>query len=303
MNRRPASSPAIRAGGALASRTASRSPGSRVLGWLSHRGAPALGVICVLGVLGVSPAHADDRKFTYSYEAKTLPQGTWEFEQWATLQQAKDGGHWSTLLFSEEIEYGVTDRLNGSIYLNSKVQANSGVPGFDNEHSVGFLSMATEWKYRLTDPGIDPIGILLYEEPEFSNDRYEFETKLVLSKDVGSWTFAYNFTWEPEYNRASDPAQRPQWTWEHEFFNSLGVSYSFDSTLAVGVEAYDVARYDTFSHTSTRADYMGPNVHLSYGSWWATLTVLRQVSFGRGPDYTDDDNTKYAIRLIFGITF
>jgi hypothetical protein len=262
------------------------------------------GALAGLAVLAsASLARADDRKFTYSYEAKTLPQGTWEFEQWATLQEGKDAGRWTTLRFREEIEYGVTDRLNGSIYLNWSGQANSAVPGFDNEHSVGFDSMSTEWKYKLTDPSTDLVGVLLYEELAFSNNVYELETKLVLSKEAGPFTFAYNFVWEAVLNRATDPAQSPQWTWEHEISNTFGASYSFSSSLAVGVEGYDIARFDTFARSSTRADYVGPNLHYSSGSWWATLTVLRQVSFGRGPEYSDPDNTKWAVRLVFGINF
>ena len=83
----------------------------------------SVGTTAVLAVLFVcsaaAAARADDRKFTYSYEAKTLPQGTWEFEQWATLQYRKEKGVFNTLKLREEIEYGITDRLNAAIYLNS----------------------------------------------------------------------------------------------------------------------------------------------------------------------------------------
>ena len=256
----------------------------------------------ILGA-GATAARADDRKFTYSYEAKTLPQGTWEFEQWATVQTGKDAGTWNTLLLRDEIEYGVTDRFNASIYLNTKYQANSDVPGFDDEHSFGFDSMSAELKYRLSDPGVDPVGALLYFEPAFSNDQYELEAKLVFSKDIGPWTVAYNFIVEGVLNLADDPAQSPQWTWELELTNTVGVSYSFSPEFALGAEFYDVARYDFFTRESTRADYVGPNVHYSAGSWWATLTVLHQVSFGRGYEFTDEDNTRWQIRLIVGINF
>jgi len=90
---------------------------------------------------------------------------------------------------------------------------------------------------------------------------------------------------------------------EHELFNTFGISYSFSPSFAIGIEAYDVARYDVFNGGSTRADYAGPNVHVSSGSWWATFTILHQVTFGRGYEFTDDDNTKWSFRLIFGVTF
>jgi hypothetical protein len=248
-------------------------------------------------------ARADDKKFTYSYEAKTLPQGTWEFEQWATVQTGKDAGTWNTLQLRDEIEYGFSDRFTGSVYLNTTYQANSGVPGFDNERSFGFESMSLETKYKVSDPGVDPLGFLLYFEPAFSNDKYELEAKLVFSKDLGPWTFAYNFVTEAELIRADDPARSPQWSWELELFNTFGIAYSFSPQFSLGAEFYDVARYDFLARESTRADYLGPVVHFSSGSWWATLTVLHQVTFGRGYEFTDDDNTKWQIRLVIGITF
>lgn len=259
--------------------------------------------VVAMALLGAAAtiARADDRKFTYSYEAKTLPKGTWEFEQWATLQAGKDAGKWNTWLLRDEIEYGITDRLNASIYLNSEYQANSGVPGFDDEHSFGFQSMSTEWKYKLSDPAADVIGSLLYGELAFSNDEYEIELKLVLSKQAGPFTFAYNFIYEAELEKAVD--ESPVYRWEHILSNTFGVSYSILETFAVGVEALDIFRNAPVEGMKTHAYYAGPNVHYSHESWWTTLTVLRQVSFGHGPEYTDGDNTKWQVRLIFGINF
>ncbi len=99
-----------------------------------------------------------------------------------------------------------------------------GFPGFPNEHSVGFDSMSTEWKYKLADPSADPVGLLLYEELAFSNTSYELETKLVLSKDAGPWTFAYNLVWGAVLKWTDDPAVSPQWHWEHEISNTVGIS-------------------------------------------------------------------------------
>ena len=249
---------------------------------------------------GAGSVEADERKFTYSYEAKTLPQGTWEFEQWATLQTRKEAGDWNTLLLREEIEYGITDRLTTAIYLNSEYQANSGVPGFEDEHSFGFASMSSEWKYKLSDPSADVLGSLLYGELSFSPSSYEIEAKLVLSKQAGRFTFVYNFIYEAEVEE--EPEESPVWRWEHVISNTLGASYAVLDNFSVGVEAMDVFRNTPVEDNKTHAYFVGPNVHYSSGGWWATFTVLRQVSIN-GLELTDGDNTKWQFRLIFGVNF
>src|SRR3954469_6201577 len=188
----------------------------------SARKAAVLAALMVCA--GAATARAEERKFTYSYEAKTLPKGSWEFEQWATLETGKKEGSWDRLNLREEIEYGITDRLTTAIYLNSRYQANSGVPGFDDEHHFGFESMSSEWKYKLSDPSADVVGSLLYGELSFSNHEYEIEAKLVLSKNVGPFTFAYNFIYEAEVEEEAD--ESPAWRWEHLISNTLGASYA-----------------------------------------------------------------------------
>ncbi len=261
---------------------------------------PTAALAAAFAMAGAPALHADERKFTYSYEATTLPEGSGEFEQWATLQARKESGRWTTLLLREEIEYGVTDRLNAAIYLNSEYQGNHGVPGFGDEHEFGFKSMSTEWKFKVTDPSADLVGSLLYAELAFSPEEYEFETKLVLSRQIGPFTFAYNFIYEAEVEREQD--ERPQWRWEHIVSNTIGASWSMSRNVAVGVEALDIARFSPIEDSKTHAYYAGPNVHYSSGSWWVTLTFLSQVSFN-GLELTDGDNTKYSIRLIFGVNF
>ena len=44
----------------------------------------------------------------------------------------------------------------------------------------------------------DPVGVAIYGEIDISEHEAEFEGKLLLHKDVGPWTFAYNFILETE---------------------------------------------------------------------------------------------------------
>jgi hypothetical protein len=41
------------------------------------------------GVICATSTHADERRFTYTYEPETLPQGTFEFENWVTWRAGR----------------------------------------------------------------------------------------------------------------------------------------------------------------------------------------------------------------------
>ena len=261
-------------------------------------------VAVVAGVVAFgSLASADERKFNYSYEAKTLPKGTWEFEQWATLKMEKESGDYRRMLLREEFEVGLTDRLTTSFYLNTVYQATRDVPGMVNEHDYGFQSVSNEWKYKLTDPSLDLVGFLLYGELLASNDEYEIEAKLVFSKHVGPFTLAYNFVYEWELER--EVGASPEWTWAHIVENTAGVSLDlpFLPAVAVGGEARSEMHFErSLSGPHNHAYYAGPNLHVSLGSWWATLSYLKQIRVNH-LEFSEDDNTRGEVRLIVGVTF
>ena len=74
-------------------------------------------------LLSLISAPGTERRFTYSYEPETMPQGGTEFEQWVTLrtQRAKGVGQqdYNRWEFRSELEYGLTDRYTASLYLNT----------------------------------------------------------------------------------------------------------------------------------------------------------------------------------------
>lgn len=260
--------------------------------------------VVAMAVFGwASQASADERKFTYSYEAKTLPKGMWEFEQWATLKMEKEAGDFNRLDLREEFEYGFTDRLTAAFYLNTRYQATRSVPGMDNEHLYGFESVSNAWRYKISDPSADLVGFALYGEVTANNEEYELEAKLLFSKHVGIFTFAYNFIYEAELEREAGGS--PEWRWAHIVENTAGVSVQlpFLERVAVGAEARSEMHFErSLTGESNSAYYVGPNVHYASGGWWATLTFLRQLNVN-GLDFSEDAYTKYEIRLIFGIVF
>lgn len=250
------------------------------------------------------PASADERKFTYSNEAKTLPAGSFEFEQWASLAARKESGTFRVWHFREEFEYGVTDRFNAAAYLNWEAKAIHDVPGLAEEKDARFAGISLEGKYKLTDASADPLGTLLYAEFSAEQGEYEIELKGVASKSWGDWTFAYNFIFETEWAGDIDPATGRR-AWQHASVveNTAGVSYSFLPMLAVGIEALARTPWDDNFDRAQTAYFVGPNLHVAAGPLWGTLTFLRQVD-PHGHNRLDLAGfEKYEVRLIVGINF
>ncbi|HXG63096.1 MAG TPA: DUF6662 family protein [Planctomycetota bacterium] len=268
-----------------------------------HRQALAWAVGIGLVAAVARSADADERRFTYSYEAKTLPQGVWEFEQWATLRARKDAGVFRSWDLREEIEYGVLDRLTAALYLNWEYEAVRDVPGLDNEHEVEVETVSNEWKFKLTDPVADPVGSLLYFEWA-AGEEFELETKAVLSKQVGPWVLAYNLIFEWEREEEEEPGGEEEWASEFVLSHTAGVSYEVLPGWAAGIEAVSHTEWEhNLAHSEHTAYFVGPNVHVSTARWWLTVTALKQVDLQDHRGLILDDHEKYEVRLIFGVTF
>lgn len=248
--------------------------------------------VAVVVLAGASVARADERKFTYSYEAKTLPTGLWEFESWATLRAHRDVGQVWFLDLREEIEYGITDRLTVAGYLNLEVESLKNVPGEDDETELEFESVSAELKYKFTDPSSDVVGLLGYVEGSVGPDEQELELKLVVSKHLGPVTLAYNFI--VEFERAKEHGD-----WERETMlqHTFGASLELGSGFAAGAELVIRTPYaGTFKEKEETGVLVGPNAHYAAKSWWVTVTFL--VLTGEPEEFE-----KYEARIIFGVNF
>jgi hypothetical protein len=250
-------------------------------------------VVAVAAVLACSSAaQADERKFTYSYEAKTLPQGTWEFEQWATLRAKREVGDIWFIDLREEFEYGLHDRLTVAGYLNLEVESLKNVPGEEDETELEFESVSFEAKWKISDPAADPLGVMFYGEVAVGPDEQELEFKLIISKQLGPITLAYNLVFELEREEEDD-----EWERESKIEHTFGASFAFLPHWGVGAELVIRTPYEqNFKEREETGALVGPNVHYFSESWWITGTFLVLT---RDPDHFE----KYEFRIIFGINF
>lgn len=113
--------------------------------------------IGILGLnLSLATGRADERRFTYSYEPETLPQGAMEFEQWITLrtQRTRDGAvrkdNFNRWDIREELEYGVTDNYTLALYLNFTAESyrDVSVAPAEDVSDFEFKGIAFENRYR-----------------------------------------------------------------------------------------------------------------------------------------------------------
>jgi hypothetical protein len=268
--------------------------------------APSLCAAVLAGIALPASTYADERLFTYSYDASNiLPKGGVEFEQWITYRGEKEDGTYARWDFREEIEFGLTDRYTTALYLNFRQTRSdiSELPG-DEVNEFEFKGVSSEHKYQLLNPHTDPLGFLLYGELTTDGAELELEEKLIFSKFFGpdeKWNAAFNVIFEQEWEYEAEETAE-----ESVLELTAGLSYRLTRNWALGLEARNHRVFEgLFQREEFDAYFVGPNVHYGTDKWWATLTVLPQV-YGtpETADYLElDEHTRIEVRLIAGYNF
>jgi len=241
-------------------------------------------------------AAADENYFGYSYGSETTPKGSWEFYQWITWRHDKGEGEYDAFDFRTELEYGVTERLQAALYLNTAYHHtqdtgpldDSGLREIPNQDDFGFQGVSMEFKYRLLSPYKDPIGLALYIEPSYSRinkisgitgTEYEIEPKIILQKNFleDQLITVLNFTGEFEWERfpSDEPTER-----ELKLELSGGAAYRVATNWHIGLEARVQAVYPNMNlgNREAWAFFAGPALHYNAKKWWFTLSVMPQIS-------------------------
>src|SRR6266498_712891 len=256
-------------------------------------------------------ANADERRFTYTYEPETLPQGAMEFEQWVTLrtQRTKEGDvkqdNYNRWDLREELEYGVTDNYSVSLYLNTAAESfrdfSQNPP--EDVSKFSFTGFSLENRFLVLNPADHAVGLGLYLEPRFSGEEAEIEEKIILGQRHGDWKWAFNLThateWEENFHQT-----------EGELEATLGVARDLNKHWSAGLELRDHNELPDYRHWENTALFLGPVVSYRQEKWWAACTVLAQIygaNFGGDPDghahLELEGHERVNLRLIFGFSF
>ena len=259
--------------------------------------------------------YADENYFGYTYGSETLPKGHWEIYQWATARTGKADGSYHAVDLQTEIEHGFTDRLQGSFYLNAVKHDISNVSDFSDRDQFRFNGVQGSLKYSLRSPYKDGYGLAVYLEPGYkrysakSGDRQDtffLEPKLIVQKNFleGTLILAANFSGEFEREHNLD---EQEWESELELQFSAGLSYRFAPNWFAGVEVLGTSAFERM-HLDELGEYgvfAGPNLHYANKNWWATLTVLPQLTgWPETKGQRDLEHfEKLQVRLKVGVNF
>ncbi len=220
----------------------------------------------VLGLLlAAATARADRKFYLFTYQYATLPAGAAEIETWATREDDDAVGGQTDGQFQLEGEFGVTDRLDISLYTAFTKEG---------ERSLDWDAAKIETKYRLSSPGRWPVDIELYaeyEQPFKVRGFGEPELKLILAHDFGNWNLAGNLIFvEPV-----DDATGHHRAWQKEW--AAGTSCALSGRVNLGLEGHG-------SFTESRAkigpdlSYQGDKAWVAIGPYWGL--TRRDGNFG-----------------------
>ncbi len=193
-----------------------------------------LKLLCFIVVLFLVPntAFAHNRRYVFTEEYRTIPQGGFELENWLKIK-VPDGSttNANTFQYQEELEYGITNHWTIAHYEQWQTTNRSGLDhdGLPAKNSTKYDAFKFETKYRIGEKGkywLDPLIYLEWEREASGRNPNTIEGKMILSKDIGKWNFVYNQILESKLGNGGRT--------KHNF--SFGANYELPFDLYAGVE-------------------------------------------------------------------
>lgn len=226
-------------------------------------------LVAVFCVLIGSSAEAAQRIYVWTEEYGTLAKGNAEIEFWDTAVtkdiQTRNASDWTQKV---ELEYGITDHLNASLYQVYGQTADSS--------ALTYVGYNIELKYRIAEANVLPVDVLLYAENEVSTvEGNLFEGKVVLAKDIERLNITYNQIYERLYSTGEG---------EHEY--AAGISYEIAPWFRAGIES---------KGSYTEGEYAaGPTIAWLGNRIWANLGSVY------GLNHKTNDR---EVRFLLGVPF
>ena len=215
--------------------------------------------------LAATSVFASPKDFATTYNATSLPKGTFEFEH--ALLWNHFGGS-DGLKFEHELEYGVTDRWQLAALAKWEYERADG-EGSDS----AFTSAGIESLYQVLNPNKDPIGLAVVLEAAIGDEEAALEGKIFLQKNVGDWMLNYNVSLESVWAGDNYGDEKVA-----EFQQSAAIGYRVTPQLTVGVEAVQAGAWLDWSEKEENALFVGPSVAFKQEHFWFAIGAQFQVT-------------------------
>lgn len=239
-----------------------------------------------VSLLSGAPARADDQPFVTIYSTDIDTAGARELEQHFIWKTDEANTRFNELESRSEFEYGITDDLQGSLYLNYdfvQTRAHDPLGSLETENAFG---TSGELIWRLLNPYFDPVGLALYFEPSWSAKAHSFETKLLFQKDAFNDTLrnVININFEDVWEKNSLGHYDKTSSLEFDF----GSSYNVTPDLSLGVELDNEHGFEGEilggnPSEATDSFYLGPTVQYVAAPWSVTLGAQTQLPIAINP--------------------
>lgn len=265
---------------------------------MSRRSPRVLMAVAALG--WPAAAHATERHFAFTYESGVLAPGQAELEPWTTVRSGREH-YYNAIDTRLELELGLVPNLQTSLYWNMSAVSESVLDPANGQRTrvndFALSSIASEWKYKLSDPLADAIGSALYVEGSYGPSEIEVEGKLILDKQSQNALFGLNLVAEQEWDRRA-----PETESEQSYGATLAGGYFFTPSLLAGIEALSVTHVED-GEVESSAIYAGPTLAYAADRYWLVLSVAPQVFAPKaeGGEHLDlDDNERVWARALLG---
>ncbi len=230
-------------------------------------------------------ARADDQPFLTLYTTDIQSEGGREFEQWLKWKSGHHRESFNSFETRSEIEYGITDDLQGSLYLNYDWERSRSHFPYGPASTADSVGVSGELIWRVLNPYFDPFGLGFYIEPTYSAQERGLEAKILLQKNFFNDTlrWATNINFEDVWYRDSG-----RWAKESALEFDTGLAYNVTPDFSVGVEFDNERGYDGLilggsSSPQTDSYYFGPTIQYIGHPWAITFGAQAQLPWASNP--------------------
>ena len=219
--------------------------------------------LAVIGMLPIRNAHAEFKVYS-----PYVVEGELELETRGLITSDRNAEKDDNKNFIYEVGYSPTANWHTAALLE---QTQEHQPG-DNQ-ALRLEAFAWENILQLTEPGQywADLGLYLeYEKGLLKADAHQLETKLLIEKTVGRFTFTAN----PIFKKAFGPADNHSVNFEYAW----ATRYRWRSELEPGFEAYgDIGPVEAVSGLRDQVHQIGPDVRGAFRA--GTGKILYNIGY------------------------